>query len=68
LKVRYGERRVRVEYRINGTLEVRDFPLEGLAENAAFLAALGQSSLETVHTLETSLENIFIRVTGRELV
>ena len=68
LKVRYGERRVRVDYRINGTLEVRDFPLEGLAENAAFLAALGEPSLETVHTQETSLENIFIRVTGRELV
>jgi len=68
LKVRYGERRVRVDYRVNGTLEVRDFPLEGLAENAAFLAALGEPSLETVHTLETSLENIFIRVTGRELL
>ena len=67
LKVRYGERRVRVEYRVNGTLEERDFPLEGLAENAAFLTALRQPSLQTVHTQETSLENIFIRVTGREL-
>ena len=67
LKVRYGERRVRVEYRVDGKVEVRDFPLEGLAENAAFLSALGEPSLETVHTQETSLENIFIRVTGREL-
>ena len=67
LKVRYGERRLRVEYRVNGALEVRNFPLEGLAENAAFLAALREPSLETVHTQETSLENIFIRVTGREL-
>ncbi len=68
LKVRYGERRVRVEYRVNGALEERDFPLEGLAENAAFLTALREPSLQTVHTQETSLENIFIRVTGRELV
>ncbi len=67
LKVRYGERRVRVEYRVNGALEVRDFPLEGVAENEAFLTALGEPSLETVHTQETSLEKIFIRVTGREL-
>ena len=67
LKVRYGERRVRVEYRLNGTLEERDFPLEGLVENAAFLTALREPSLQTVHTQETSLENIFIRVTGREL-
>ena len=67
LKVRYGERRVRVEYRVNGKLEERDFPLKGLAENAAFLTALREPSLQTVHTQETSLENIFIRVTGREL-
>ncbi len=67
LKVRYGERRVRVEYNVNGTLEERDFPLEGLADNAAFLTALREPSLETVHTQETSLENIFIQVTGREL-
>ena len=67
LKVRYGERRVRVEYRVDETLEVRDFPLEGLAENAAFLSALREPCLETVHTQETSLESIFIRVTGREL-
>ena len=67
LKVRYGERRVRVEYRVNGALEERDFPLEGLAENQAFLTALREPSLQTVHTQETSLENIFIRVTGKEL-
>jgi len=67
LKVRYGERRVRVEYGVNGKLEERDFPLEGLADNAAFLQALREPSLQTVHTQETSLENIFIRVTGREL-
>jgi len=67
LKVRYGERRVRVEYRVNGALEERYFPLEGLAENAAFLTALREPSLQTVHTQETSLENIFIRVTGQEL-
>ncbi len=67
LKVRYGEQRVRVDYRVDGTLEARDFPLEGLGENAAFLAALREPSLETIHTQETSLERIFIRVTGQEL-
>ncbi len=67
LKVRYGEQRVRVEYRVDGTLEARDFPLEGLGENAAFLAALREPFLETIHSQETSLERIFIRVTGQEL-
>jgi fluoroquinolone transport system ATP-binding protein len=67
LKVRYGEQRVRVEYRVDGMLEERDFALEGLAENPAFLAALREPFLETIHTQETSLERIFIRVTGQEL-
>ena len=67
LKVRYGERRVRVEVGANGALEERDFPLEGLADNAAFLEVLRAPSLQTIHTQEASLENIFIRVTGREL-
>ncbi len=67
LKVRYGERRVRVEFGANGALEERDFPLEGLADNAAFIEVLRAPSLQTIHTQETSLENIFIRVTGREL-
>jgi fluoroquinolone transport system ATP-binding protein len=67
LKVRHGEKSVRVEYRRGGTLEAREFPLDGLAQNAEFLAALREPSLETIHTQETSLEQIFIRVTGREL-
>jgi fluoroquinolone transport system ATP-binding protein len=67
LKVRFGEQCVRVEYRNDGELQARDFPLEGLAENVGFLTALREPSLETIHTQETSLESIFIRVTGREL-
>ena len=41
--------------------------MDGLAENEAFLKALREPTLETIHTQETSLEEIFIRVTGREL-
>ena len=67
LKVRYGEPSVRVEYGVDGALETRDFPLDGIAENPAFLKVLHEPSLQTIHTQETSLERIFIRVTGREL-
>jgi fluoroquinolone transport system ATP-binding protein len=67
LKVRYGEKRVRVEYRVNGTLEARDFALDGLGENEDFVTAVREPQLETIHTQETSLESIFIRVTGRDL-
>lgn len=66
LKVRYGEKRVRVEHRADGALEAQEFPLAGVADNAGFLAALRQPTLEAIHSQETSLERIFIRVTGRE--
>ncbi len=67
LKVRYGEKRVRVEYDVDGKLESQEFQLQGLAENEAFLGTIRKPSLQTIHTQETSLENIFIHVTGREL-
>jgi len=70
LKKRYGRRKVRVEY-LNGTptLEQQEFPLDGLGENAAFLDLLQSADpVETIHTQETTLENIFIEVTGQELM
>ncbi len=67
IKVRYGARRVRVEASTEGGVEARDFPLEQIADNAEFLEALRQPGLQTIHTQETSLEEIFIRITGQEL-
>lgn len=67
LKLRYGQRRVTVEFRGGGHLEQRDFPLDGLADNAEFLDTLRHNYVETIHSQETTLERVFIQVTGREL-
>ena len=40
LKLRHGQSSVRVEYRDQGPLQHRDFPLEGLGENPDFVALL----------------------------
>lgn len=69
LKKQYGTRNVRVEY-LNGAdgVQRQEFPLDGLGENAAFLRLLQSARrVETIHTQETTLENIFIQVTGEEL-
>jgi fluoroquinolone transport system ATP-binding protein len=68
LKLRYGQRLVRVEYGANGRLQSQTFPLDGLGENPAFVDVLRREQIETIHTQETTLENIFIEVTGRELM
>ncbi|MCP5453859.1 MAG: ABC transporter ATP-binding protein [Spirochaetaceae bacterium] len=44
-----------------------EFPLDGLADDAAFLAELRKPGLLGVRTLDSSLDGIFLRLTGKEL-
>jgi fluoroquinolone transport system ATP-binding protein len=67
LKLRHGRRTVRVEWNADGHLERRDFPLDGLADDAEFLAILRRPDVQTIHTQETTLEDVFLQVTGRTL-
>ena len=67
LKLAHGERTIQVEYGIDGRTELREFPLLGLGESAEFLELLRGGTIQTLHTKEATLEDVFIRVTGREL-
>lgn len=67
LKIKYGKREVKVEYRDNGTISSASFPLDGIGDNEEFLKLLKSGKVETIHSGETSLEEIFIIVTGVEL-
>jgi len=69
LKKQYGKRSVIVEY-ITGTTEAesREFPLDGLGQRSEFIDLLNTAKrIETIHTQETTLEQVFIKVTGEEL-
>ncbi len=67
LKLQHGERAVRVEYESNDGIEHQDFPFDGLAENDAFRRLLRERDVQTIHSREASLAEVFIQVTGREL-
>jgi fluoroquinolone transport system ATP-binding protein len=67
LKLAHGSRTVTVEHRDNGALERADFPLERLGEDPRFLALLRSGAVETIHTREASLDDVFAAVTGRSL-
>lgn len=67
LKLAHGERTVLVEYGANGRTQRQEFPLSGLAESAEFLELLRGGNVQTLHTQEATLEDVFIQVTGREL-
>ncbi len=67
LKLQYGRPEVQVEYQVNGKNAAQDFPIAGLADNAAFIQLLRDNQIRTIHTQEATLETIFIQVTGRSL-
>jgi fluoroquinolone transport system ATP-binding protein len=67
LRLQAGGRRVRVTARGADGVEVREFPLAGIGEDAGFLALLRGGDVETIHTTEATLEDVFVRVTGRGL-
>lgn len=67
LRLAHGRRVVRLERLHDGLRTAREFPLDGLADNPEFAAALQAGGIETMHTLETTLEDVFVQVTGRTL-
>lgn len=68
LKLEQGKRAVAVNYFKDNQVKREEFLLEGLGENSAFLQTIRQEKIQTIHTLEPTLEDIFIKVTGRQLV
>ena len=68
LMVEYGKRVVKVEYTKNGKLLVQDFEMDGIGNNKAFLDILKTSEIKTIHSMEATLEDIFIKLTGRNLL
>lgn len=67
LRLRYGEATVRVEYRCNGRVAQQDFALAGLGKNRGFTDLLRTGTVQTIHSREATLDDIFVRVTGRGL-
>jgi fluoroquinolone transport system ATP-binding protein len=67
LKHRFGRRTVRLEYVENDEHRQVEFDLDGLADDDAFQAILRDRRIETMHSQESTLEQVFIEATGRRL-
>lgn len=68
LKIKYGQKSVKVSYNGHGKPREEFFPLAGIGHNSRFLEILNQDRVRTIHTQEATLEDIFIKLTGRELL
>jgi fluoroquinolone transport system ATP-binding protein len=68
LKIARSQRLVRLEYRCNGgELASVEFPIDGLADDPAFRAVLRGHHVETIHSKEATLDDVFVEITGRQL-
>lgn len=70
LKEKYGKRLLKVEYSQNekATRQNEVFKLENLGQNEEFLKLINQNYIQSMHTQEATLEDIFIEVTGKKLI
>src|SRR3989339_849316 len=64
LKIKYGKRMMKIEYKEDGKTVVKEYPMDGIGQNEEFLQILKTKDIETLHSGETTLEDIFIQVTG----
>lgn len=66
-KHQHGQDRVRVSYSPTLQLADAEFPLEDIGGNKAFREALQAAEVRSIHTLEASLEEVFLQLTGNTL-
>lgn len=67
LKLQYGEKSVKVEYRQGNDIKSEIFFLENEKDKKAFNNIINSKDVQTVHSMEATLEQIFMKLTGRGL-
>ena len=67
LKIKYGKRSMYLEYKGEKETIRKEFPMDDIGKNEEFLNLLQTKEVETLHSGETTLEDIFIKVTGVSL-
>ncbi len=68
LMIEHGKRIVNVEFQLNGNKQERNFDLQNLGENVEFMNILKSAEIKTIHSCKATLEDIFIKLKGRNLV
>src|SRR5690606_671129 len=64
LKIKYGQRTLKVEYSEENQTKTVIFDLDDIKTNEEYIKLIREKNIETIHTGETTLEDIFIKVTG----
>lgn len=67
LKLMYGEKIIKVEYTENGQLKRENFSMIKDEDKQKLNKLINEDKIETLHSQEATLEEIFMKVTGRGL-
>ncbi len=67
LKLKYGTSQVKITYYNDSKLVEEIIELKELGNNQNFIELLKEKKIETIHSQEANLEDVFIQVTGRKL-
>lgn len=67
LKLQYGTRKLTLSYG-NGQISSREFPLDKLGDNPEFLSLIRNEYIQSIHSAEATLEEVFIKTTGQKLI
>lgn len=68
LMIQHGKRLVNVGYACNGQTCEQEFPMQDIGSNPEFISLLQEKEIRTIHSCEATLEDIFIKLTGRNLL
>ncbi len=67
LKLMYGEKIIKVEYTENGQIKKENFSMIKDEDKQKLNKLISEGKIETLHSQEATLEEIFMKVTGRGL-
>jgi fluoroquinolone transport system ATP-binding protein len=67
LKLKYGKPRVMVTKK-NDSQDTIYFPLVDLGKNPEFIRLLNENEIASIHSQEATLEEVFVKLTGDQLV
>jgi len=68
LKHAFGKANVTVCYRADAGLTTRAFDLADLRDDEAFFKIMRTNEIHSIHSGEATLEDVFLHITGRELI
>jgi fluoroquinolone transport system ATP-binding protein len=67
LMIEHGKRRLNINYIKENAEYSEEFDLNQIGENEHFLNIIKNEEIRTIHTCEATLEDIFIKLTGKNL-